>query len=147
MLVVEEYFEGHRYQWDQPDHHGEYIQWNRNETHDICSAAKSLVSALVGIAIDKGFIENVEQSIFDYLPDHQHLKVDNKEYITIENLLTMTAGLYWPEWSAPYSSMDNPTIGIWFSEIDPITYVLGHPWEAEPGSKFNYSSGNMIVLG
>ena len=59
----------------------------------------------------------------------------------------MTAGLSWPEWSAPYSSMDNPTIGIWFSEIDPITYVLGHPWEAEPGSKFNYSSGNMIVLG
>ena len=86
--------------------------------HVCQSVTKSITSACIGIAIDKGFIENVHQSIFDYLPEYQHLNTDGKNKITIENLLTMTSGLEWMEWNAPYSSRENPVIEIWFQEAD-----------------------------
>jgi CubicO group peptidase (beta-lactamase class C family) len=146
-LVFEEYFEGHQWQWDGPAHHGDYVKWDSEMLHNIMSATKSLTSACIGIAIDKGIIDNVHQSIFDYLPDHRHLSTGGKEKITIEHLLTMTSGLEWREWSAPYSSAENPTIGIWFQDKDPITYILEKPLVDEPGAAFNYSTGNMVLLG
>ena len=146
-LVLEEYFEGHKWQWDAPAHHGDYVLWDGEMIHNIMSATKSVTSACLGIAIDEGLIDNVHQSIFDYLPDHNQLGTDGKENITIEHLLTMTSGLEWKEWSAPYSSAENPTIGIWFQDKDPITYILEKPLVDEPGNAFNYSTGNMILLG
>jgi CubicO group peptidase (beta-lactamase class C family) len=146
-LVLEEYFPGHDYKWDAPYHHGEWVTWDRDMVHDIMSASKSIVSACIGIAADHGFIESLHQSIFDYLPEHQHLKIDGKDRITIEHLLTMTSGLEWREWSAPYSSVENPCIGIWFQDKDPITYILEKPLVNEPGTNFNYATGNMDVLG
>jgi len=114
----------------------------------VCSVAKSFTSTLIGIAIEKGFINSVDQSIFDYFPDHQHLKNEGREYISIEHLLTMTSGLYWPEWSAPYSSADNPVIGMWLrNDTDPISYILRMPMVFVPGEDYNYSTGNMILLG
>ena len=92
-LVFEEYFQGHKYQWDAPKHHGELVIWDRTMLHDIKSDTKSITSTCIGIAIDKGFIESVHQSIFDYLPEHQQLNTDGKDKITIEHLLTMTSGL------------------------------------------------------
>ncbi len=147
MLVFEEYFTGHKWQYDAPNHHGELVNWNMSMSHNIHSDTKSITSACIGIAIDEGFIESVNQSIFDYLPDHQHLSIDGKDRITIEHLLTMTSGLEWPEWSSPYSSLDNPEIGIWWSEKDPLSYILEKPLIAEPGTYFIYSGGNMKVLG
>jgi len=146
-LVFEEYFKGHKWQWDAPYHHGELVMWDRTMLHNIMSATKSVTSACIGIAIDKGFIENVHQSIFDYLPDHKHLNIGGKEKITIEHLLTMTSGLEWREWSAPYSSVENPIIGVWFQEKDPITFILEMPLNEAPGKSFNYSSGNIVLLG
>jgi CubicO group peptidase (beta-lactamase class C family) len=146
-LVLEEYFQGHEYQWDAAYHHGEWVTWDREMLHNTMSATKSMTSSFIGIAIDQGFIESVHQSIFDYLPDHQHLKTGGKDKITIKHLLTMTSGLEWKEWSAPYSSTDNPCIAIWFQEKDPISYILEKPLEDEPGTSFNYSTGHMHVLG
>jgi len=150
-LVLEEYFEGHEYQWDAPDHHGELVTWNRSMSHALQSVTKSITSTCIGIAIDNGFIESVHQSIFDYLPEHQHLNIDGKDKITIEHLVTMTSGLEWDEWSAPLSSRDNDIIEIWFQDAeqdkDPVTYALERPLVHEPGTSFTYSGGNMIVLG
>ncbi len=101
----------------------------------------------VGLAVDNGFIESVHQSIFDYLPEYQHPNTDGKDKITIEHLLTMTSGLEWKEWNAPYSSPDNNAVGIWYSDKDPITYILEKQLVNEPGTSFTYSGGNMIVLG
>lgn len=146
-LVVEEYFTGHKYQWDAPNHYGELVSFDRLIPHHIHSVTKSITSTNIGIAIDNGFIESVNQSIFDYLPEHQHLNKDGKGKITIEHLLTMTSGLDWKEWNAPYSSPDNDVIGIWFSDKDPITYILEKPLIYEPGTHFTYSGGDIITLG
>jgi CubicO group peptidase (beta-lactamase class C family) len=146
-LVLEEYFTGHVFDWDAPYHHGEWVEWDETMLHNIHSSAKSITSACIGIAIDQGFIHSVSQSVFDYLPEHQHLKTGGKEHITIEHLLTMTSGLKWREWSAPYSSAENPIIGVWFQDKDPVSYILEKPLLHEPGKVFNYSTGNMVLLG
>jgi CubicO group peptidase (beta-lactamase class C family) len=148
-LALEEYFTGHQYQWDAPRHHGELVTWDRDMPHNVHSVTKSITSACIGIAVDEGFIESVHQPVFDYFPEHQHLKTEGKDTITVEHLLTMTSGLEWKEWSAPYSSTANPAIGIWFEQQnkDPVTYILEKPLVAEPGTSFNYSGGNMILLG
>jgi CubicO group peptidase (beta-lactamase class C family) len=96
--------------------------------------------------LKKGFIKNVKQSIFEYLPNYQHLKTKEKEKITIEHLLTMTSGLQWEEWDIPLSSINNEQIGIWFWEEGPINYALGRELLAEPGTRFNYSGGNIQIL-
>lgn len=101
----------------------------------------------IGIALDLGFIESVHQSIFDYLPDHQHLNANGKGEITIEHLLTMTSGLEWDEWGAPLSSAANDMVGIWYQDKDPISYILERPLVNEPGSSFTYSGGNTTLLG
>jgi CubicO group peptidase (beta-lactamase class C family) len=146
-LVFEEYFTGYTYQWDGPDYRGEPVTWDRDMLHCVHSVTKSITSACIGIAVDKGLIQSVHQSIFDYLPEYRHLETNGKDRITIEHLLTMTSGLDWKEWGIPYSSKDNPIIGIWFSEKDPVTFILDRNMIAEPGTSFAYFGGNMILLG
>jgi CubicO group peptidase (beta-lactamase class C family) len=115
--------------------------------HHVQSVTKSITSACIGIAIDKGFIKSVKQSIFDYLPEYQHLKKDGREKITIEHLLTMTMGCDVNEWNMSYGDKNNPIIGIWFSEKDPLTYILDRPWRYEPGTHYSYYGGSQIILG
>ncbi|MBI9047561.1 MAG: serine hydrolase [Anaerolineaceae bacterium] len=146
LLVLEEYFPGHRYKWDAHNYHGELVNWDRSMPHEMMSVTKSFTSACIGIAIDNGFIDSVHQSIFDYLPDHQHLKVDNREYITIEHLVTMTSGLAWDEWSVAHGSSANDIDGLWFDCEETITCVLERPWWQEPGKLFTYNGGGMAIL-
>lgn len=146
-LVAEEYFEGYTYKWDEKKYRGDLVQWNKEMSHPIMSCTKSFMSACIGIAIDKGFIESAQQSIFDYLPKHQHLKSNNREYITIEHLLTMTSGLAWDEWSAPHGgALTNDIDHLWLVE-DQISTVLERQWWAVPGDFFTYNGGGMIILG
>lgn len=147
QLVLEEYFPGHDYQWDAPGHHGRLVTWDRDETHIVMSAGKSVTSACVGLAIDHGFIESVHQSIFDYLPEHQRYRADGKDKITIEHLLTMTSGLKWKEWGASNTSMDSDLFRLWADCEDQVACVLEKPLIHDPGTTFNYSGGGMTVLG
>ena len=146
-LVLEEYFEGHKYKWNAKAYHGKLVSWNRNLPHELMSCTKSITSACIGIAIDKGFIQSVHQSIFDYLPDHQHLKVNNREYITIEHLVTMTSGLAWDEWSSSHGTSANDIDSLWFDCKETISCVLNRPWWKEPGQLFTYNGGGTIILG
>ncbi len=146
QLVFEDYFQGHTYQWDAPGHFGEYVTWTRDRQHCIHSDSKSFTSLCIGIAIEEGFIESVDQSIFDYLPGYESYKKDGKEDITIEHLLTMTSGLEWEEWKIDLGSIENDQIGIWFYEDGPLHYVLRKPLVETPGTHFNYSGGDIQLL-
>jgi CubicO group peptidase (beta-lactamase class C family) len=146
-LVLEEYFDGYIFQWDAPGYRGELVTWNRDMLHSMMSCTKSFTSACIGIAIDEGFIDNANQTIFDYLPDHQQLKTNNREYIKIENLLTMTAGLAWDEWSAAHGTAANDIDSLYLNCDDPVTCVLEKPWWAEPGKLFTYNGGGTVILG
>jgi CubicO group peptidase (beta-lactamase class C family) len=147
LLVLEEYFEGNKYKWDAKNYHGERIQWDIDSLHVIMSCTKSIVSACVGIAINKGYIKDVNESIFNYLPEHQQFNKEGKSEITIEHLLTMTSGLEWNEWGAHDPSSNDIDRIYSYCQSDPISCVLAKPLKYAPGEKFTYNGGGFIILG
>lgn len=147
-LVFEEYYKGHKYLWNGPDYHGEMVKWDIDSMHCIMSVTKSITSACIGIAINQDYIDHVQESIFNYLPNYQHLNTGGKDKITIEHLLTMTSGLKWNEWSAAHGSSANDIDRIYLEcSNDPVTCILEKPLISEPGEKFTYNGGGMIILG
>lgn len=73
--------------------------YNKNTTHNIKSASKSILSALVGIALEKKCLDNLEQKISGFYPEY--VKEPLKQNISLYDLLTMTAGLDWKEDAGP----------------------------------------------
>lgn len=116
-----------------------------NTTGNIYSCTKSVSSALIGIAINQGFL-----SLDDRLVDiFSHLAIDNldsrKEVITVEHLLTMTSGLPWDEWSYPYSHAENDwqrmtTSSNW------VEFVINRPMDFTPGANWVYNTGGSHLL-
>ena len=148
QLVLEEYFSGFRYQWDAPNYQGDYVSFRRDMLHPTMSVTKSFASACVGLAIKHGYISNVEESIFNYLPNHQAYKTDGKDKITIEHLLTMTSGLAWSEWSAAHGTVANDVDRLYLvCSDDPLKCVLERPLAHSPGEVFNYNGGGIVILG
>lgn len=146
-LVFEEYLEGNKYAWDGQYYYGDRIKWHRDSLHMIMSCTKSVTSAIIGIAVDQGYID-VNKSIFTYLPDHQQYKTGGKENITVEHLLTMTSGLDWDEWHAAHSTAANDIDRIYIEcQDDPLACILGKELVSTPGTHFTYNGGNMIILG
>ncbi|MEL7833053.1 serine hydrolase [Fodinibius sp. Rm-B-1B1-1] len=116
-----------------------YFDGLRNgETTNIKSAAKSIISLLVGIAVDKGYIEDVEQSIRPYFKDYFEANPDSvKESITIKDLLTMRSGL-------ETTSFHN--YGRWVVSDNWVEFALDQPLEKEPGGDMAYSTGTSHLL-
>jgi CubicO group peptidase (beta-lactamase class C family) len=121
VLVAEEYFR----EDDGPE-----------SLHDVRSVTKSVTSALIGIAIEEGFIENVDQTLADYLIGSVADSIEKeKGQITLRQLLTMSCGLEWFE-IGTYSEYSN-----WITAPDQIEYILNKPMVTTPGTVFNYSDG------
>jgi len=116
-------------------------------THYLYSTTKSFTSCMIGIAIDKGFLDNTSQTVLSLFPDMTFANVDErKERIMIDDLLTMRSGLPWDETSAPFSSPDNDVWQVNFNSSGGVQFVLDQPMEAEPGTYFHYNTGASHVL-
>jgi len=110
----------------------------RGSTTNIKSASKSILSLLVGIAIDKGFLEGVDQPIGPFFKAYFDANPDPaKEAITIRDLLTMRAGL-------ETTSFRN--YGTWVTSRDWVKYILDQDMEATPGREMIYSTGTSHLL-
>ena len=106
--------------------------------HNIKSASKSVLSILVGIAIEKGYLEGVEQQIGEFFPEYFNNSSDSeKASITIEDLLTMRSGL---------ASTSRANYGRWVSSSNWIQYALDRPLQGTPGQDRIYSTGNTHLL-
>ena len=115
--------------------------------HYLYSSTKSFTSCMIGIALDKGFLDNVSQTVLSLFPDMTFANVDEqKERITIDDLLTMQSGLPWDETSAPFSSPDNDVWQVNFNSSGGVQFVLDQPMEGEPGTFFRYNTGASHVL-
>lgn len=104
---------------------------------NIKSAGKSVISALVGIAIDRGLIRSVREPIVTYFPELKRDRDPRKLKITVEDLLTMRAGL------EPTSGRN---YGAWVTSRSWVSYALGRPLLAEPGTGMQYSTGSSHLL-
>ncbi len=105
---------------------------------NVKSVSKSLVSALVGIAIDQGYIDGVEQPIGGYFAEELSAADDRpKTGITIEDLLTMQSGL---------ETTSNRNYGAWVMSSNWVGFALRQPLELPPGQVMEYSTGNTHLL-
>ena len=108
------------------------------EPANIKSASKSIISALVGIAIAKGEIEGVNQKIAPILsrdlPENPDPRLDR---VTIGNLLSMQAGL---------ERTSGPNYGRWVSSRNWVRNALSLPFAADPGGPMLYSTGSTHLL-
>jgi CubicO group peptidase (beta-lactamase class C family) len=103
-----------------------------SQAKNIHSASKSILSTLVGIAIDEGHLA-LDTRLGEVLP---HSMSAAKANITVENLLTMTSGIEWEEDVTEYGLDSNF-----------VQSILNLPQAAAPGTTFNYSTGGAHLLG
>ncbi|MDL2238592.1 beta-lactamase family protein [Bacteroidales bacterium OttesenSCG-928-K22] len=122
-LFYEEYWEG----------------YNETSLSNTFSASKSLIGLLIGIAIDNGFIGSTNDIITQYIPEFD----DRYDFITIENMLTMSSGLSWDE---GYSSLFSTTTEAYYGK-DLKALILEQEPTKRPGKEFYYSSGSTALLG
>lgn len=120
----------------------------RVDLHVINSVTKSVTSALVGIAIDQGYIAGVDVPVHDFFPHKQPIANWNeaKASISLEDWLTMRSGYDWYEWDISYLESSNLNSRMNDSS-DPIQFLLDRPMIAEPGTDFAYSTGISFGLG
>lgn len=105
---------------------------------NIKSASKSVISALIGMAIDKKIIKGSDQKIADFLENKFPKHANRQLYdITIGNLLSMQSGL------APVSG---PKYGQFASARDKVAFVLSQPFVDRPGGGMLYSTGSTHLL-
>jgi CubicO group peptidase (beta-lactamase class C family) len=131
-ILYERYFNGYR----------------RDSIVTSFSIAKSVTSALVGIAIDEGFIGSVEDPIVDYLPEMRNRGLDE---ITIRDLLLMSTGIKFVQdedltgfrelW--PFQD-----VALSYSHPNLRALALRLPPSEEPvGTGFNYNQYHPLLLG
>jgi CubicO group peptidase (beta-lactamase class C family) len=106
---------------------------------NIKSASKSIISALVGIAIDEGMIKTVDQPILPLLKKRAPEAMDPKvATITVDHLLSMRSGL------ERTSGLQN--YGRWVQSPNWVSFALSREFIDEPGGNMLYSTGNTHLL-
>ncbi|NIM58558.1 MAG: serine hydrolase [Candidatus Aminicenantes bacterium] len=117
----------------------------RNTLHWMASITKTITSTLIGIAVDKGFIKNVDTKLYELLPQFAaHFKVPEKRKIALKHIMTMTSGLEWNE-RVSYNDPRNSEWQMVESE-DWMSYVASRPVRDQPGKKFDYNTGGIHLL-
>lgn len=124
VLVAEEYFNG-----CAPD-----------SLEHVWSVTKSVASILTGIALDRGYLKSLDQTLQDFLSPIVGSLPPDKGRITVRQLLSMTSGLQWHEMDGggEYSR--------WVASPDMIQYVVDLPWAYAPGEAFLYNTGGSHLV-
>ena len=120
-LVFERYYHGIR----------------RDRPANIKSASKSVISALVGIALDRRLIPDVRTPLVTYFPELARDPDPRKRAITVEHLLMMRPGL---------EGTSNRNYGAWVTSRNWVQHALARPMFAAPGEEMEYSTGNTHLL-
>ncbi|GAA1299343.1 serine hydrolase domain-containing protein [Pseudonocardia xinjiangensis] len=103
-----------------------------DQSNNVHSVSKSILQAVLATAIEKGFINSLDDTVSRYLPGYP-----NADRITLRNLIEMRSGLRWTEDRTEYRIE---------KESDWVWAILDQGLVATPGTVFTYSSGNTHVL-
>jgi CubicO group peptidase (beta-lactamase class C family) len=120
VLVMEEYFNGA----------------GANDFFDVRSVTKTVTSMLVGIAIERGDLRGLDQTVGDLLGDVVPDLAPETRRVTLRQLLTMTSGLPWRELNSVAQDYS-----AWVGSPDPLRWILAKPLEHEPGTFWHYNTG------
>ncbi len=120
-LVLEYYARGHR----------------PTRLANVKSVSKSIISTLVGIAIERRLIAGIHEPIVRWFPELRKDGDKRKQAITIEDLLTMRSGL---------ESTSGEHYGTWVRSRNWVRHALDRPMVSDPGSSMEYSTGTSHIL-
>ncbi len=150
-LVFEKYFPGFISASNR-----QIVNYDKDRVHVLASVQKSVQSTLMGIAIDQGYLILENSKLSDFYPEYTNIdweetftfdgNVYSKEDITLEALLTMSAGFEWDEGSFHYGHPNN-TLTIMNEADDPFGHLFNLPLATPPGESFKYNTGlsNLIM--
>ncbi|WP_162494980.1 serine hydrolase domain-containing protein [Kushneria konosiri] len=110
-----------------------------SQTANIKSLSKTVMSALAGIAIERGVIKGVDQPVVELLAaDQIPVKADPRiRDITVGQLLSMQAGL---------ERTSGQHYGAWVASANWVRDTLSRPFVSKPGGQMLYSTGNTHLL-
>jgi CubicO group peptidase (beta-lactamase class C family) len=107
------------------------------------SATKSFTSALVGVALEQGFLSSVDQKMIEFFPEIAGQITDpRKDQITIRHLLQMRAG--YPDGEEMPTYLD---ILFFRNDWHWLPHIEGFPLVSDPGDEFHYSNLSSHILG
>jgi CubicO group peptidase (beta-lactamase class C family) len=104
---------------------------------NVKSASKSVIAALVGIAIDRALIKDVRTPLTFYFPELVKDPDSRKRAITVEDLLEMRSGL---------EGTSGRGYGAWVTSGNWVQHALSRSMTADPGEDMDYSTGNTHLL-
>jgi CubicO group peptidase (beta-lactamase class C family) len=118
-----------------------FYPYRSDMRHDVASVTKSITSTLVGLAIKRGYLRDLQQPIIALFPGRAFMNVDErKRKLNIEHLLTMSAG-----WDCGFETKEARLFEMRRS-TDWLQFMLDLPMVADPGTRWAYCSGNCHVL-
>ncbi len=110
------------------------------------SIVKSITSTLIGAAIEDGHIRSIDDPIVDYLPQFEGSAYDG---VTVRHLLQMCSGVAWNETYMDPKSDRRHMLELQIAQ-EPgaiLEFIASLPRAAEPGTRWNYSTGETHVAG
>jgi CubicO group peptidase (beta-lactamase class C family) len=125
-VIYEDYFNG----------------YDEDSTVTSFSVAKSYIATLIGIALDRGFINSVDDPVTRYIPELLERDQEFRQ-ITLRHLLTMSSGLRWNEQGLPWSDDAETYYGTNLRRLAMQDTEIVAP----PGESFVYNPYNTLLLG
>ena len=124
--------------WWHPTYRG-------GDLHTLQSVTKTVASVVIGAAVTRGDFPSLDTPILKFWDTTKVANIDaRKRRITVRHLLTMTGGFDWNE-NLPYIDPNNTASGLEESP-DWVAFTINRPMMREPGTQFNYSSGESVLL-
>ncbi|MGG0723924.1 serine hydrolase domain-containing protein [Bacillus mycoides] len=111
-----------------------YNGYGPDDACHVASVTKTIISALIGICVDKGYIKNVDQKVIEFFPEY-NLKSSE---ITVRHLLTMTAPYPYADWQEPLEEL--------CTQKDWVQYTLSRIGNGGQIGSFKYSSAGAHLL-
>jgi CubicO group peptidase (beta-lactamase class C family) len=119
--------------------------YRRGDLHTLQSVSKTVTSVVIGTAVTRGDFRSIDAPVLSFFDTTKVKNIDDrKRRMTVRHLLTMTGGFDWNE-NLPYVDPRNAAVGMEAS-YDWVQFTIDMPMAREPGSQFNYSSGETQLL-
>jgi len=119
--------------------------YRRGDLHTLQSVTKTVASVVIGTAVMRGDFPSIDTPILKFFDTTKVANIDDrKRHITVRHLLTMTGGFDWNE-NLPYIDPNNTASALEASP-DWVQFTINRPLMREPGTQFNYSSGESTLL-
>ena len=117
-----------------------YYSWGSPHKYALVhSVTKSVTSALIGIALEKGYFQSLDQKMVEFFPEYITADLDaRKKEISLKHLLTMSSGFRWDDWGL--------SMRDWYTSSDWFKSAIQLPQENSPGQVFNYNSATSHLL-